>query len=66
MTPSNELLTTFLSTNELLKYGYQLRAGEFVITGNLVTPPVIEPGDSAKIEFTTLGAVELMVSEGEG
>jgi len=52
--------------NELLKYGYQLRAGEFVITGNLVTPPVIEPGDSAKIEFTTLGAVELMVSEGEG
>ena len=52
--------------NELLKYGYQLRAGEFVITGNLVTPPVIGLGDSAKIDFTTLGALELMVGEGDG
>ena len=51
--------------NELLKYGYQLRAGEFVITGNLVTPQVIGLGDSAKIEFSTLGALELRVSEGD-
>ena len=51
--------------NELLKYGYQLRAGEFVITGNLVTPQVIGLGDSAKIEFSTLGDLELRVSEGD-
>jgi len=31
-----------------------------------VTPPVIGLGDSAKIDFTTLGALELMVGEGDG
>ncbi|HJO39741.1 MAG: fumarylacetoacetate hydrolase family protein [Vicinamibacterales bacterium] len=47
--------------NELLAYGEQLRAGEFVITGTVVTPPPVAAGGSARLTFTTLGTVELAV-----
>jgi len=45
--------------NELPKYGQQLRAGQVVLTGTVVNPPPIAAGDTARVEFTTLGAVEL-------
>ena len=50
--------------NELLKYGYQLRAGDVVITGTVVEPPPIGAGDAARLTYSTLGTVELLVAEG--
>ena len=50
--------------NELLEYGYQLRAGDVVITGTVVTPPPIGAGDTARLSFSTLGSVELAIGGG--
>ena len=50
--------------NELLAYGYHVEAGDVVITGTVVTPPPVGPGDSARLVFSTLGTVDLMVAGG--
>jgi len=50
--------------NELIAYGYHLEAGDVVITGTVVTPPPVGPGDSARLVFSTLGTVDLMVAGG--
>ena len=44
--------------NELPKYGRHLEAGDFVVTGTVVTPPPITAGQKARVVFSTLGAVE--------
>ena len=50
--------------NELLAYGYHVEAGDVVITGTVVTPPPVGPGDSARLVFSRLGTVDLMVAGG--
>ena len=44
--------------NELPKYGRHLEAGDFVVTGTVLTPPPASAGQRARVVFSTLGEVE--------
>ena len=48
--------------NELPKYGRQLSAGQFVVTGTVLTPPPAVAGDHATVTFSTLGSVEIDIA----
>ena len=48
--------------NNLASRGQELKAGMVVITGSIVSPKWLEPGDSALIEIEGLGKAELSVS----
>lgn len=48
--------------NNLAKRGKYLRAGDFVITGSLVTSKFPKPGDVVGFELGALGSIELRVS----
>jgi len=45
--------------NELPKWGMQLRAGDFVVTGTVCVPPPVKAGDHARVIFTNLGTVSV-------
>ena len=47
--------------NNLARRGQALRAGEFVITGSLVTSKFPEPGDRVRFELDAIGAIEMRV-----
>ena len=47
--------------NNLVRRGQFLRAGEFVITGSLVTSKFPKPGDSVQFELEGIGAIEMKV-----
>ena len=48
--------------NNLASRGLELKAGMVVITGSIVSPKWLKPGDSALIEIEGLGRAELSVS----
>ena len=48
--------------NNLASRGLELKAGMVVITGSIVSPKWLKPGDSALIEIEGLGRAELCVS----
>lgn len=48
--------------NELSRLGVTLRAGEVVTTGTCIVPPPIAPGDHVRVDFGTLGRVEIRLS----
>ena len=48
--------------NNLARRGRQLRAGQFVITGSLVTSKFPKAGDTLGFQLGELGAVELKVN----
>ena len=48
--------------NNLASRGQELKAGMVVITGSIVSPKWLKPGDSALIEIEGLGRAELIVS----
>lgn len=48
--------------NELLEYGYQLSAGDFVITGSVVYRDEVRPGDTATLTYSSLGTMQLTVA----
>ena len=48
--------------NELCSHGAGLRAGEVVITGTCLTPVPVAAGDSVRMEFGELGALEAAFS----
>jgi len=48
--------------NELLKYGYQLNAGDFVITGSVAYTESVFPGDRATLTYSSLGAIDMSVA----
>lgn len=48
--------------NNLASRGQELKAGMVVITGSIVSPKWLKPGDSALIEIEGLGKAELSVS----
>ena len=52
--------------NELLKYGHQLRAGDFVITGSVVYRPSMLPGDTAVLEYSSLGTMQITYASAPG
>jgi 2-keto-4-pentenoate hydratase len=43
--------------NKLAEFDDYLKAGEIVISGSIVTPVKIKPGDHVKVTYTRLGAV---------
>lgn len=45
--------------NELPKWGWNLEAGDFVVTGTVLPPPTVEAGDTATVYFTNLGSVKV-------
>jgi 2-keto-4-pentenoate hydratase len=48
--------------NELLEYGYQLSAGDFVITGSVVYRDKVRPGDTATLTYSSLGTMQMSVA----
>ena len=48
--------------NELLKYGYQLSAGDFVITGSVAYTESFFPGDRATLTYSSLGTIDMSVA----
>ena len=48
--------------NELLKYGYQLSAGDFVITGSVAYTESVFPGDRATLTYSSLGTIDMSVA----
>ena len=48
--------------NELLKYGYQLNAGDFVITGSVAYTESVFPGDRATLTYSSLGTIDMSVA----
>lgn len=48
--------------NELLEYGYQLSAGDFVITGSVAYTPSVLPGDTATLTYSTLGTIDMTIA----
>ena len=48
--------------NALAAHGHELKAGMVVITGSIVSPKWLSPGDSALIEIEGLGQAELSVA----
>jgi 2-keto-4-pentenoate hydratase len=47
--------------NELSEHGQTLTAGMVIITGSIVSPKIVEPGDTASIMIDGLGSAELTV-----
>ena len=47
--------------NKLAEQGFGLSAGMVVITGSIVTPKVVKPGDTASISIEGLGSAKLEV-----
>lgn len=45
------------AANELPKWGMQLRAGDFVLSGTVCVPLPVTTGDTATVSFTDLGTV---------
>lgn len=45
------------AANELPKWGMQLSAGDFVLSGTVCVPLPVTAGDSATVSFTNLGSV---------
>ena len=45
------------AANELPKWGMQLRAGDFVLSGTVCVPLPVTAGDSATVSFTDLGSI---------
>ena len=45
------------AANELPKWGMQLSAGDFVLSGTVCVPLPVTAGDSATVSFTSLGSV---------
>jgi len=48
--------------NELLNYGYQLSAGDFVITGSVAFTESVFPGDRATLTYSGLGTIDMSVA----
>ena len=48
--------------NELLKYGHQLNAGDFVITGSVAYTESVFPGDRATLKYSSLGTIDMSVA----
>jgi 2-keto-4-pentenoate hydratase len=48
--------------NEMLEYGYQLSAGDFVITGSVVYRDSVLPGDTAILTYSSLGKIEMTIA----
>ena len=47
--------------NKLSEHGQTLTAGMVIITGSIVSPKIVEPGDTASIMIDGLGSAELTV-----
>jgi 2-keto-4-pentenoate hydratase len=63
---TGELVEVVRLTAELLAAcGEALRAGDVVITGAVVPPVAIAPGERYRVELEPLGAVELTLTDGE-
>ena len=43
--------------NKLAEFGDYLRAGEIIISGSMVTPVEVKPGDNVKATYTRMGSV---------
>ena len=50
--------------NEVARYAGGLRAGDVIITGTCVPPVPIAPGDHLRMDFGSLGSIELRFSGG--
>jgi len=48
--------------NEMLKYGFQLSAGDFVITGAVVYRDSVLPGDKATLTYSSLGTMHMTIA----
>jgi 2-keto-4-pentenoate hydratase len=48
--------------NEMLDYGYQLSAGDFIITGSVVYRDSVLPGDTAVLTYSSLGTMQFTVA----
>jgi len=48
--------------NEMLKYGFQLSAGDFVITGAVVYKDSVLPGDKAMLTYSSLGTMHMAIA----
>lgn len=48
--------------NELLGYGHQLSAGDFIITGSVVYRDGVGPGDTAVLTYSILGTMHVTVA----
>jgi 2-keto-4-pentenoate hydratase len=48
--------------NEMLDYGYQLSAGDFIITGSVLYRDSVLPGDTAVLSYSSLGTMEIAVA----
>ena len=48
--------------NEMLDYGYQLSAGDFIITGSVVYRDSVLPGDTAVLTYSSLGTMQITVA----
>ncbi len=48
--------------NEMLKYGFQLSAGDFVITGAVVYKDSVLPGDKAILTYSSLGTMHMTIA----
>jgi 2-keto-4-pentenoate hydratase len=48
--------------NEMLAYGYQLSAGDFVITGSVVYRDSVLPGDSVILTYSSLGQMQMTIA----
>jgi 2-keto-4-pentenoate hydratase len=43
--------------NKLAEFGDYLRAGETIISGSMVTPAELKPGDSVKVTYSRMGSI---------
>ena len=50
--------------NEMHTYGHRLQAGQFVVTGTVLTPVGATSGDTATVSFTELGEVSISFTDG--
>ncbi len=48
--------------NEMLKYGFRLSAGDFVITGSVVYKDSVLPGDKAILTYSSLGTMHMTIA----
>ncbi len=48
--------------NELLEYGYQLNAGDFVIAGAVAYIESVLPGDTATLTYSSLGTIDMTIA----
>lgn len=48
--------------NELLEYGYQLSAGDFIITGSVAYTESVLPGDAVTLTYSSLGTIDMTIA----